>query len=339
MFKKKGEQMEILAVIPARSGSKSIVDKNIREIDGKPMLAYSIEHAKASKYITRIIVSTDSERYAQIARYYGAETPFLRPEQYATDSALDIDVFQHALNFLSKTEHYLPEIVVHLRPTYPIRRAEDIDCMIEMLLQAPEADAVRCIAPAKEIAYKMWRLNKKNEITPLLNDIPEAYNRPRQSLPTIYYQNACIDVIRTQTILKKNSMTGDRILGYIMDNNYDIDTEEEFQQAKRQIELNARPHRFVFDIDGVVAQFRDDLDYSSACPNQKMIHCINALYDAGNQIVLFTARGYKTGIDWRDTTERQMREWGVKYHELKFGKPDADYYIDDKMLGIQKVLN
>ena len=92
--------MNILAIIPARSGSKSVIDKNIRMMGGKPMLAHSIGHALQSKYINRVIVSTDSERYAAIAREYGAEIPFLRPAEYATDTALDIEVFRHALSFL-----------------------------------------------------------------------------------------------------------------------------------------------------------------------------------------------------------------------------------------------
>ncbi len=97
-------EKKILALIPARSGSKSVVDKNIRKIAGKPMIAYSIEHAKQSKYINRIIVSTDSETYAQIAREYGAETPFLRPAEYATDTSLDIEVFEHALSWPKEHE-------------------------------------------------------------------------------------------------------------------------------------------------------------------------------------------------------------------------------------------
>ena len=146
---------KILAIIPARSGSKSVPHKNIRLINGKPMLAYSIEHAKKSKYINRIILSTDSENYAEIGKEYGAEVPFLRPDEYATDTALDIDVFYHCLDFLKKEEGYIPDIVVQLRPTYPIRNVDDIDAMIELLLENPEADSVRSIAPAKEIAYKM----------------------------------------------------------------------------------------------------------------------------------------------------------------------------------------
>lgn len=223
--------MKVLAIIPARSGSKSVKDKNIRLIGGKPMMAYSIEHARASRYINRIIVSTDSQSYARIAREYGAETPFLRPAEYAGDDALDYDVFCHALTFLEKEEGYRPNIVVQLRPTYPIRDSRDIDQMIEMLLKDREADSVRCVALAKEIAYKMWFMDEKGQITPILKDIKEAYNMPRQKLPAIYYQNACIDVIRTSTILEKHSMSGDKILGYPMEHNYDIDTEEDFRRA------------------------------------------------------------------------------------------------------------
>lgn len=227
--------MEVLAVIPARAGSKTLKDKNIRKIGDLPMLAYSIGHAKHSAYVTRTIVSTDSEKYARIAREYGAETPFLRPKEYAGDDALDFDVFLHALEFLKKTEGYFPEIVVQLRPTYPIRDSRDIDRMVELLIKNPQVDSVRCVAPAKETAYKMWFMDGEGELRPVMTDIREAYNMPRQKLPKIYYQNACIDVIRTDTILKKHSMSGDRILGYPMEHNYDIDTEEDFKRALEYI--------------------------------------------------------------------------------------------------------
>lgn len=251
---------KILAIIPARAGSKSVPNKNIREIAGKPMIAYSIEHALESKLINRVIVSTDSEQYAQIAKYYGAEVPFLRPAEYATDTALDYDVFFHALTWLKEHEGYQPDVVVQLRPTYPIRKAEDIDAMIQMLLDYPEADSVRSMAKAKEIPYKMWRLADledgmekgniginyvkkaeaeknghinihKKRILPLMTDIPECYNMPRQQLPQVYYQNACIDVFRSRVVLENNSMSGNYILGYEMSENYDIDTEEDMEKA------------------------------------------------------------------------------------------------------------
>lgn len=250
--------MNILAIIPARAGSKSVPHKNIRMIGGKPMLAHSINHAKASNYINRVIVSTDSEAYADIAREYGAEVPFIRPEEYATDTALDYDVFLHALTWLKEQEGYEADIVVQLRPTYPIRDVKDIDNMIQLLLDCPNADSVRSMAKATEIPYKMWLkkpceelsdgsgdgklLSDKNDvlqgdmIQPLITEISECYNMPRQQLPVVYYQNACIDVFRSNVVLEKHSMSGDVILGYEMKENFDIDTEEDFERAMKRLE-------------------------------------------------------------------------------------------------------
>lgn len=148
--------MEILAIIPARSGSKSVKNKNIRILNGKPMMAYSIEHALSCSRINRVIVSTDSEKYASIARQHGAEVPFIRPEEISGDESLDIEVFEHALKFLKENEDYIPDIVVQLRPTYPIRCIEDINNTIKMLIENETADSIRCLAPAKETPYKMW---------------------------------------------------------------------------------------------------------------------------------------------------------------------------------------
>lgn len=328
---------EVLAIIPARSGSKSVKDKNIRLIDGKPMLAYSIEHALSAECIDRVIVSTDSEEYAAIAREYGAETPFIRPAEYATDTALDYDVFLHALNYLEKEEGYVPELVVQLRPTYPIRRISDIENMVRYLKEHSEVDSIRCVAPAKEIAYKMWHMDESGMLSPIMKEIPECYNMPRQQLPKVYYQNACIDVVRAEVITKKHSMSGSVIAGYEMSENFDIDTEDEFKKAEEYIKITHGNKTFVFDIDGVVAKLQKDLDYALSEPNERMIKIINQLYDYGNKIVLFTARGYVTGKDWSQVTAAQMERWGVKYHELKFGKPNADYYVDDKMLSLESL--
>lgn len=337
--------MEILAIIPARSGSKSIPHKNIRPINGKPMLAYSIEHALASRWITRVIVSTDSEEYAEIAKQYGAEVPFLRPAEYAKDDSLDIEVFLHALTELKKQEGYNPEIVVQLRPTYPIRKIEDIDAMIQLMISNELCDSVRSIAKAKEIPYKMWKKTDDGRILPLISEIPECYNMPRQQLPEVYYQNACIDIIRTRVILEQHSMSGTVILGYEMEQNYDIDTEEEWMKAEQELKkqeelkkITAGGLKFVFDIDGVIAKLQPQNKYELAKPNETMIHIINKLYDYGNTIVLNTARGYVTGIDWSKITKEQLERWGVKYHELYFGKPNATYYIDDRMLDMNYLI-
>lgn len=330
---------EVLAIIPARSGSKGVTHKNIRQLNGQPLIAYSIQHALNSQLINRIIVSTDSEEYANISKEYGAEVPFIRPHNISGDFALDIEVFEHALKHLREVEGYIPDIVVQLRPTYPIRDSENIDQMIEILLNNPDADSIRCISPAKETPYKMWTKNSNNQILPIMNDVVEAYNMPRQSLPTVFYQNACIDVIRTEVITNQGSMTGEVILGYEMNDNFDIDTEEDFLRAEQFLKLLQNGNRFVIDIDGVIAQFRKDLNYEHALPNQKMIDVINDLYNKNHQIILFTARGYVTKKDWRDITEKQLGKWGVQYHELHFGKPNADFYIDDKMLNMYDLIN
>ena len=120
-----------------------------------------------------------------------------------------------------------------------------------------------------------------------------------------------------------------------MKKNYDIDTEDEFRKAEEYIQITSGEKRFVFDIDGVVAQFEPALDYAVAKPNEKMIRIMNHLYDMGNEIILFTARGYVTGKDWSETTKEQLDRWGVKYHQLIFGKPNADYYIDDRSIHVQ----
>ena len=325
---------KVLAIIPAMSGSKSVPHKNIRMIAGKPMLAYSIEHALNCPKIERVIVSTDSEEYAEIAKSYGAEVPFNRPAELAQDTSLDIEVFLHALTYLKEYENYIPDIVVHLRPTYPIRDNRDIENMIEMLERDETADSVRGIVRAKETPYKMWRLEKDGEIKPLLKDFTEAYNMPRQALPCVYSQNACIDVVRSQVIIQKHSMTGEKILGYPMEHNYDIDTEDEFRNTTVALGMKSGGQKFVFDIDGVIAKFNPKLKYDEAEPDKENIQIINHLYERGNYIVLHTARGYTTGVDWQEITKNQMAEWGVRYHELQFGKPDAALYIDDKGISI-----
>lgn len=335
----------ILAIIPARSGSKSVKDKNVRIMNGKPMLAYSIEHALQSKLVNRVIVSTDSPAYQEVARQYGAETPFLRPKEISGDASLDIEVFDHALRWLADKEGYRADLCVHLRPTHPIRDPRDIDKMLAILLENPLIDSVRSVSPAMQTPYKMWIFpdQESDRMSPLVScNVPEAYNTPRQGLPQVYMQNACIDVIREATILEKHSMTGDWIAGYKMKYDFDIDTEQDFLRAERLLLLEqalqeGRKLKVCCDIDGVIASKTPGNDYGKAMPVENNIQTLNALYEKGFHIVLFTARGYKTGIDWKKMTIRQMQEWNVHYHELLFGKPDADIYIDDKLFGIDEL--
>lgn len=232
------KQQEVLAVIPARGGSKGIPRKNIKDFAGFPLIAYSIAAAKQSRLVTRVIVSTDDQEIAGIARQWGAETPFLRPEAFARDNTLDLPVMQHCLAWLSETEGYHPDIVLWLRPTSPIRPIHCLDDAIQTLLDHPEADSIRGVIPAGQNPFKMWTLDSRSgELLPLLKveGIKEPYNAPRQVLPDTYWQTGHIDAIWTKTILEKQSMTGDVIFPLMVDPRYtvDIDVASDWEGAER----------------------------------------------------------------------------------------------------------
>lgn len=339
--------MKTLALIPGRSGSKSIPNKNIRPLAGQPLIAHTIGHALKAKSVERVVVSTDSEQYAEIARAHGAEVPFLRPAEFATDDATDLQVFTHALGWFQEKEDWLPDICVHLRPTFPSRDPEDIDRAVAFLQAHPEIDSVRSVVPAPETPYKMWVRDQDGMLsTAMQNGPPEAWNMPRQQLPPVFLQNASIDVVRSSVILEQHSMTGKRIYGLVMTEMFDIDHESQWQAAENHL-LNQRRkwdrvsgssrRVYCFDIDGVIASLTHGNDYALAKPLTEHIALVNQLYNCGHDVVLFTARGTKTGKDWGDVTKGQLRAWGVKHTHLQFGKPAADFYVDDRMITIQEV--
>lgn len=219
-------QPEVLAIIPARGGSKGIPRKNIRNFSGSPLIAWSIAAAKQSHLVTRVIVSTDDEEIAQVAREWGAETPFLRPAEYAQDRTTDLPVFEHALAWLAEHENYHPDVVIQLRPTSPIRPKTCVDDAIQILLQHKDADSVRGIVPAGQNPHKMWRLESglHGPMTHLLNveGIEEPYNAPRQILPEIFWQTGHIDAIRPAIILN-GSMSGKRMYPLLIDPKFTVD--------------------------------------------------------------------------------------------------------------------
>lgn len=228
--------MEILAIIPARGGSKSIPRKNIKKLNGIPLIAYSIAAGLAAKHISRVIVSTDDDEIAEIAHRWGAEVPFMRPARLSHDDTPDLPVFQHALKWLAKHENCVPDVIVQLRPTSPFRPPECVDQAIEILLSDDAADSVRGVVPSGQNPYKMWRFDKRGYMHPLLKvpGTPEPYNMPRQKLPLTYWQTGHVDVIRYKTIMAKGSMSGDRTLPLILDPRYaiDIDTISDWSRAE-----------------------------------------------------------------------------------------------------------
>lgn len=221
--------METLAIIPARGGSKGLPDKNILPLKGVPLIAYSIKAALETPEITRVLVSTDSPVIAEIALDYGAEVPFMRPGEYAQDLSTDLDVFQHALRWLAKEEAYYPDLVVQLRPTSPVRLTRHISTCIQKMWQNPEADSLRILTKSPITPFKMWQLSEDQEsMKPLLTlaNAKEPYNMPRQSLPTVYWQIGYLDVFKPAVVLEKQSMSGDIILPFIVDQDFAIDIDD-----------------------------------------------------------------------------------------------------------------
>ena len=215
--------MKVLGIIPARSGSKRIPEKNIQPVLGKPLIWYIIQSAKKAKTLIKLIVSTDSEKIAQIARDSGVQVPFLRPKNLAQDNTPDLPVFLHALEKLEENGEKF-DIVVNLRPTSPLLESEDIDKAVSLLIKTG-ADSVRSMQPATQPPQWMKTVDKNGFARPFLANTDERKFPTRASLPEKVYQlNAQIDVMKVYWI-KKGNLYGEKMAAYIMDpqNCIDID--------------------------------------------------------------------------------------------------------------------
>jgi CMP-N,N'-diacetyllegionaminic acid synthase len=231
--------LKVVAIIPARGGSKGIPRKNLVPIKDKPLVAYSIEHALSASTVQRTIVSSEDPDILETARKWGAETPFVRPQDLAGDDVLDMPVFEHALRYLREKEGYEPDLVVHLRPTTPFRKPGWIDAAVNALAASPTADSVRSVSPPEQHPYRVFRIGADGFLDPIMkHEHPVPYLLRRQELPPMYYYNCVIDVTRPATIFNKQSMTGDRILPWIMsvDDAFDIDTPRDLAIARALLE-------------------------------------------------------------------------------------------------------
>ena len=213
----------IVALIPARSGSKGVVDKNIMLLGGIPLISYSIVAAKKSKLIDRIIVSTDSEEYAEIARSYGAETPFIRPKDISGDLATDVEFFRHAIDWLQENENFVPEYFVHLRPTTPFRDPKVLDKAIKEFI-CSDYSALRSCHKMSESSYKTFEVenNMFKRICNGGNNI-EGSNAARQAFPETYDANGYIDIVRSDMISKRSLIHGSRVKAFITNTAHEID--------------------------------------------------------------------------------------------------------------------
>lgn len=304
-------KLEVLAVIPARGGSKGIPRKNIRPFSGFPLIAWSIAAARQAETVTRTLVSTDDQEIASLAVELGAEVPFLRPAELAQDTTTDLPVFQQALQWLADHEGYRPELVVQLRPTSPVRPRHCVDDAVRLLLDHPDADCVRGLVPAGQNPHKMWRLEAQSgRMVPLLDvpGIPEPYNAPRQALPPIYWQTGHIDAIRSKTILEKGSMTGPVIFPLIIDPRYtvDLDTPNDWAKAEWLISFGGLevvspgvPRRpmpkgiklVILDFDGVLTDNRvwtDQDGHESVSSNRSDSEGLSRLRSSGVEAMVLS---------------------------------------------------
>ena len=228
----------IIAIIPSRSGSKGVPGKNIKNILGRPLMAYSIKAALHSKLIDRVIVSTDSPEYAEIAINYGAEVPFLRPKEISQDNSTDLDFFKHAIEWMRANEGYIPEYFVHLRPTTPMRDPIIIDNAIDKLMNS-NFTSLRSVHKMSESAYKTFEI--KGDILSRIfdqgTDLDES-NFSRQSYPTTYDANGYVDVVRSQLITEENLLHGNRVLPFLTESTNEIDEKGDIDKVQYLLERN-----------------------------------------------------------------------------------------------------
>jgi len=226
MYKSK----RILAVIPARSGSKGLPGKNIRPFAGIPLIAWTIRQALASKYLDKVVVSTDDLKISKIARKYGAETPFLRPKKLAISSAKTVEVLIHALDFFERKGRKF-DLIMLLQPTSPLRKTEDIDEAIKLFFRK-NARAIVSVCPVDH--HPLWCniLDKNGGMKNFAKQ--EAVNRNRQELPEYYRVNGAIYFTFASLLRKEKNFITERAYAYKMprERSVDIDTEFDFDFAQ-----------------------------------------------------------------------------------------------------------
>jgi CMP-N,N'-diacetyllegionaminic acid synthase len=238
MLKVDSNKPYIVAIIPARSGSKGVPGKNIRKIHGHTLLAYSINAAKQSKLVDRIIVSTDSAEYAEMTIGYGAEAPFLRPNEISRDNSTDLEFFLHAIDWLNTHEGKIPEYFVHLRPTTPLRDSEVIDSAIKTFVDGTYS-SLRSVHLMSESAYKAFEV--KGEVLAQMcsgDTALDSSNLSRQSYPKTYKANGYVDIVSSNFILTNKLLHGSSVYAFITEKSYEVDEEDDILFLEYSISMN-----------------------------------------------------------------------------------------------------
>jgi CMP-N,N'-diacetyllegionaminic acid synthase len=227
---------QVVALIPARAGSKGVPNKNVRMLGGHSLLAWSIAACLKSKKIDRVIVSTDSADYAQLAKDLGAEVPFLRPPEISGDRSTDYDFVVHALDWLAKEGHE-PDFLVHIRPTTPFRDPGLIDAAVESFVRASQGTALRSVHEMSESAYKTFEIAPAGQLKRLGSDDTalDSANNARQQFPNTYVANGYVDVLSSAFVRQTGLLHGDHVLPFITPTVVEVDTEDDFAHLEYQL--------------------------------------------------------------------------------------------------------
>jgi len=229
-----------VALVPARGGSQRVPGKNVRELAGHPLIAYSIAAARSSGLFDAVIVSTDSEEIAEASARYGAEVPGLRPWEMASSTSPDIEWVRYVLDGLGREGRRAPELFSIVRPTSPFRTAATILRAHEELLSRPEADSIRAVELCRQHPGKMWTLEDGGLVRPLLAQ-PETgvptHSRQYQDLPEVYVQNSSLEIAWTRAVAEKGSIAGDAVAPFFTDEveGFTIDYESDWAEAERMV--------------------------------------------------------------------------------------------------------
>lgn len=226
--------MIILGVITARGVSKGILGKNIKFLGGKPLIAYTIDCAKKSKMLTDVIVSTDDEGIAKICREFGADVPFLRPEELALDKTPHVPVLQHAVEFFEKERGCKVDIIVVLQPTSPFRTVEDLDKTLEKLIETGADSAVSLVEISENHPIKIKKL-EGDKVLPY--SVAEVEGTRRQDLPVAYKRSGAVYAMKREVLVDQNRLYGDFITGFVVPKERSVDIDEPFDWIKTEYML------------------------------------------------------------------------------------------------------
>ena len=226
----------IVALVPARGGSKGVHRKNIKHLGGFPLIAYTIAACQLSKRIDRIVVSTDDNEIASIAKKYGAEVPFLRPSEMAGDSSPDFEFIDHALRWFLENENTIPEFVAHMRPTTPLRQPKIIDRAIDEFVHDGHCSSMRSAHLAPESPYK-WFLRDDNCFVPFNRELSlDEINRGRETFDDVYIPDGYVDILRSDIILSGKELYGDSMYAFVSPFCTEVDTLDEFSYIEYELE-------------------------------------------------------------------------------------------------------